>query len=256
MRGRGLWWASALVVAANLAVLGLSAANRSGEPDAILDLTERELRLPVKEPENTALALSIEFQRRRPGPETESEQPQVKEAGWFDRAKLEAIGFDCSRPVALEYASFYRGQPARTTFAALEYEGDEWRRQVEQAPGPDAAFDTRLIAVDVDNDPAALRRRHPDRRRVAIVEATAILRYVAGAGGPPVLMGRIVGVLPGSITVPREWRAALEAYQSDRLPDSSPPPMREPRYRVTVEWGSRFEPRVTSVEPLVPAAPR
>jgi len=133
----------------------------------------------------------------------------------------------------------------RTTFAALEYEGDPW-----------PALDTHLVAIDVDNDPAALRRRHPDRRRVAIVEALASLHYVANPGQPPFVMGRVVTVAPAAINVPREWRASLEGFQAERTPGAWPPPLREPRYRVTVKWGRRFEPWIAGVEALGPADAR
>lgn len=256
MRLRGLWWASALVVAANLGALALAALNRSGEPEAVLELTERELRLPVREADNTALTLTLVFERRQHGPVTGSGRPQYENAGWFDRAKLQAVGFDCGRPVTQEQASFYRGRPPRSTFAALEYEGEEWRRQVEQARESDAMLDTHLVAIDVDNDPAALRRRHPDRWRVAVVEATVEMRYVANPGQAPFLMGRVTAVGPSQINVPREWRRALEAFQSDRAPESWPPPLREPRYRVTMQWGKRLEPWVAGVQPLEPAGPQ
>lgn len=256
MRARGLWLASAIVMASSLGALALVAVNRSGEPEAVLELTERELRLPAKEADSTALMLQLQFERRPPRVAGRPERMEAEDAGWFDRAKLDAIGFDCSRPVAPEHASFYKAQPPRWTFAALEYEGEEWRRDLERASDPDAVLDTHLAVIDVDNDPTALRSRHPDRRRVAIVQATAVLRYVAADGKPPFLTGRVVNLWPAVINVPREWRPALEAYQSVRSPDSEPPARREPRYRVTVKWGKRLEPWVAGVEPVAPAVSR
>jgi hypothetical protein len=250
MRGHGLWWAAALVIATNLAALGFAGLNRSGEPEAVLVLTERELRLPSKEADNTALTLQLVFERLQHGPVTGSGRPQYEDAGWFDRAKLQAIGFDCSVPVTMANASHYRTRPPRSTFVALEYEGEEWRAQIQQATEKDPLLDTHLVAVDVENDPATLRRRHPDRRRVAIVEATADLRLVNNPGGTPFLRGRVTQLLPGQINVPRRWRSLLERFQSDRPPGPGPAPLHEPRYQVTVRWGSRLEPWVTDVRPL------
>jgi hypothetical protein len=275
MRRKGLWWAVAIVVLANLAAWSAAALNRRGEPEAVLVLTERELRLPAKQTENTALTLSLVFEPRRPRPAGEP-----REAGWFDRAKLQSIGFDCSRPVTADNAAYYRARPPRATYAALEYEGEMWRRQLErpaqradsdsaaakpagssgtgasgQAPF-DPLLDSHLVVIDVDNDPAALRQRYPDRHRVAVVEATAALLYAGKAGGPPFLAGRITSVLPGDINVPREWRRVLEGLQADARPDSWPPPPREPRFRATIAWGRRLEPRVTSVELLRPESAR
>jgi hypothetical protein len=232
MRRYGPWLAAALVVVSNVAAWRVAALNRSGEPEAVLVLTERELQLPAKQAENTALSLRLVFDRWRERGDT-----VVREAGWFDRAKLQSIGFDCRRAVTAESADYYRTRPPRTTFAALEF-------------GEGASLDSRLSVVDVDNDAAALRQRHPDRRRVAIVEATAVIRHVSNPGQPPFLMGRVTSVLPPEINVPREWRGALEGLQSDAQAGTWPPPQHEPRFRVTVTWGKRLEPWITNVELL------
>ena len=269
MRRYGLWLAAAIVVLANLGAWAAAARNRGGEPDAVLVLTERELRLPAKQADNTALTLTLvyEFPRERGA-------LKVREAGWFDCAKLASIGFDCSRPVTRENASYYRSRPPRTTYAALEFEGEGWQTRLQEEarvnsgssadvqplaadrqPNPtisekamlDLRSGSHLATVDVDNDPSALRRRHPDRRRTAIVEATAALMSVENPGQAPYLAGRVTSVLPGEINVPREWRALLEGLQSEqRVVDS--PPQREPRFRATVAWGSRLEPWITNVE--------
>ena len=253
MRRYGPWLAAALVAVSNLAAWGVAALNRTGEPGAVLVLTERELQLPAKQTENTALTLSLVFEPPRPRSDGAPREP-----GWFDRAKLESIGFDCRRPATPENAHHYRTRPPRAAYAALEYEGALWLRQVEQAPRTprDPLLDSHLVPIDVDNDPAALRGRHPDPRAVAIVEATVALQYVANAGQPPFLTGRVTSVLPPEINVPREWRGALEGLQSDAQPGIWPPPQHEPRFRVTVSWGKRLEPWITNVELLPPRPAR
>lgn len=259
MRRYGPWLAAALVILANLAAWRVAELNRRGEAEAVLVLTERELRLPARQAEDTALALSLVVD-----PPSSRSDEAPREAGWFDRAKLEAIGFDCSRPMTAEHAEYYRTRPPRATYAALEYEGALWRRQIERAPRNGAGraaprdpfLDSHLVPIDVDNDPAVLRARHPDRRAVAIVEATVALRYVSHAGQPPFLMGRVASVLPPEINVPREWRGALEGLQPDDQPGVWPPPQHEPRFRVTVSWGRRLEPWISNVELLTPRPAR
>ena len=122
-------------------------------------------------------------------------------------------------------------------------------------PVPQESLDDRprqshLVVIDVGNDPATLRQHHPDRRRVAIVEATAILQFVNNPGQPPFLAGRVTSVLPAEINVPREWRAWLERWQSGPLASTLPPPAHEPRYRVTVKWGRNLEPWIADVQPI------
>ena len=128
MRRYGPWLAAALVVGSNLAAWGVAALNRRGEPEAVLVLTERECRLPARQTENTALTLALVFEPPR------QRGTSLRAPGWFDRAKLEAIGFDCSRPVTAEHAEYYRTRPPRAAFAALEYgEGTS----LDSQPGPD-----------------------------------------------------------------------------------------------------------------------
>jgi hypothetical protein len=273
MRRTGLWWAAALVVASNLGAWGFATLNRSGEPEAVVELTERELRLPAKQADNTALMLSLVFERPRPaGPL----RPQ-REVGWFDRAKLQSIGFDCSAPVTPENASRYI-MPPRSTYAVLEYEGEAWRKQMaEPLPEPvqiggagpagaqppeassrggqDRLLQSHLVVIDVGNDPVTLRQRYPDRRRAAIVEATAELQFVNNPGQTPFLAGRVMSVLPGEINVPREWLVLLEGLQTERKVTTWPPPLHDPRYRVTVKWGRNLEPWIADVQLLMPTAP-
>jgi hypothetical protein len=174
--------------------------------------------------------------------------------------------------VTAENADYYRTRPPRAAYAALEYEGALWLKQLAQAPRspqlpssftvPESAaqngvvrlaprdpfLDSHLVPIDVDNDPGALRARHPDTRAVAVVEATVALQYVGNAGQAPFLMGRVTSVLPSDINVPREWRGVLEGLQTDTGPGAWPPPQREPRFRATIAWGKRLEPWITNIE--------
>ena len=140
-----------LVVASNLGAWRFAALNRSGGPEAVLELTERELRLPARQAENTALTLRIVFIGGRDGGTS-----QPREAGWFDRATLQSIGFGCSRPVAQEHAAHYRSRPPRMTYAAMEYEGESWRGKMAQL-----ASDSPLPPAPPGAGPHRRRAQHP-----------------------------------------------------------------------------------------------
>ena len=45
MTRKGLWIAAVVVIVSNAFTLWAARANRAGEPEAVLELTERELRL-------------------------------------------------------------------------------------------------------------------------------------------------------------------------------------------------------------------
>ena len=85
-RRRWILLAVALVIVSNLVVLIGVARNRSGEPEATVRLTERELGFLHHDPESSGMILGFRLNRD-------------DEADWLDRAKLETLGFDCSLPV-------------------------------------------------------------------------------------------------------------------------------------------------------------
>ena len=79
-------WAGAVLVLANGAILVNVARNRAGNPDAVVRLTEREARafIPPEDQTELMLILRLEWQTAL-GPNGEDT--------WFDRARLEALGF-------------------------------------------------------------------------------------------------------------------------------------------------------------------
>lgn len=264
MRHKGPLVASAVVLVFNLATIAMVAVNRSGDPEAVLELTERELSLPPREAENTALALRLEWvdpEAVRPGP------------GWFDRTKLQEIGFDCRLAPSEENRQRYFAAMPRATYAVLEDQGEAWRRYLAEPVFPTPAGGapwrlrhaeadpavrpngSHLVLVDVGNDPSALRARHPDRRRQVVVPAVAGLRLVEERGQAPYLEGLVTAVMPQQLNVERNQRKLLETLQSERRgrtgarPDGAMPPA-EPRFRATVKWGRSLEPWLADVQPI------
>jgi hypothetical protein len=247
MRRTCLWLAAAVVVVSNSWALGLAALNRQGEPDAVLQLTEREVPLVPGGPENTAASLRLAWT----GPRGASDDT------WFDQATLAALGFDCSVPLTRETATHYAGRPARRVYAALEYDGPAWQRYAAGlAPDIDTTSAngvSHLMLVDLDRDAARLRARHPDRARVAIVHAVVVLRVVSAPGREPRLQGQVLEILPSDLNVPRDLRPDVEPIApraNQGRPASSAgsaltPP--RPRYGATIRWGSRFEPWIETI---------
>lgn len=247
MTRKGLWIGIAVVVASNLWALGLAAVNRQGEPDAVLQLTEREVPLVPGGPENSAVSLRLAWT----GPTT------ARGAGWFDQAKLAALGFDCSLPVTRDNAKRYSGRPARRVYAALEYEGPAWQRDAASlAPDVDVMSVhgvSHLMLADLDLDAARLRARYPDRTRVAIVRAVVALTVVSEPGREPRLRGRVLEVLASELNLPRDLRHGIEPLvartgtaREEALPGAKAEP-RPPRYVATIRWGRHFEPWVESI---------
>jgi len=302
MRQRGMLIAVGLVLLVNAIVLVGAATNRSGEPDAVVTLTERELPLSsydgYADRENTGLGLRLNWSQGR----TRSVRTAFQPAGstgrpdWFDKAKLEAVGFDCTMPLDDPHAEIhYAKMLPRKTYAVLEYEGNAWEawlanerkdladmasnvKKGEVSPKQltdarqvyerDARTHSRLCVVDVGNDPAALRQQYGDRARFLIFPATVRLSYYKpGVLGddfsrqPWQLSGLIEQILTDEISVPKGHRAILEKLlrtDRERTRDYSPyaERQRDPAYAVTLPVGKRHEPWVAGIRPLATQAVR
>jgi hypothetical protein len=153
-----------IVLAADAAVLIGVASSRSGGPDATLRLSERELVLEVESADNSAVILHPRY---------------VDGAGPFGpRSVLPA-----SKAAELGITARPGQSAAKRAYVALKLQPD--------AP----AGTSRLRVADVGLDPAALRRRYPDRNRYAVARAAVRM-------GPN--REAWVIVLPESIYVPAQ----------------------------------------------------
>lgn len=277
MRQLWMWAAITLVAATNAVVLAGVAYNQSGEPESLVTMTERELPLAYTVEENSGVELRLDWRQHRKW----SSYPGDPGSAWFNQKKLETLGYDCSRPISDPSARLeYEKALPRKAFAVLEYEGEAWRAWITEAEKEQARIaaqmarqeasrkelqeadqeldrlrrtNSRLIAVDVGLDPAALRRQYPDRGKYIIAPAEVRLIIVEdrkdehGARQPTHLRGVISSILVNYITVPTELRNALDFVRQDRPPSSGP---HEPRYRVTVKYGRRHEPWIESIHPI------
>jgi hypothetical protein len=253
-------WIIAVVLVANAGALAVVARNGSGAPDATLQLTERELRLTNLGTDTTGMTLTLEWDRRAVMP-------------WFDRAKLTALGFDCSMPPeAPEAVDHYSGPGIlpRSTYVVFEYDPDTVAGNAQAADTGEPKgvqssmgaqpqekivpeYAPRLRPVDVGNDPRVLRSKHTDRHRYLITAGTVRPDLVrASATQPARLQGQVLWIDPIQVYVPQEMQGTIAATVGK---DAAPQRVsafltRAPRYEVTVEYGSRLLPRVVAVRAL------
>ena len=222
MKYASLVAAAALILLADAVALVHAARNRSGMPEADLILTNRELNYHP-DPDDSGVALHLVW---------------VSPTTWLGRAKLEALGFDCSvAPSDPKAGGFYSRQIPRAGFVAMEYDGPAWQAWLEelrkQTAQPDAIdhsrFTSRLVLIDAARDAVALRARHPDRIRVLIVPAAFRISFVAN----PASFTGFLQEIPSVIHVPRPLSDGLRSGPFDR---------------VHLRYGSLLEPWVTGVE--------
>jgi len=279
VRARAAFWvAVGLVLAVNAAAMVGVLVNRSGTPEALLELDERELQLAAADQENSGRELVwILGDRRGRG--------LVQAEPWLDTERLAALGFDTSvEPAASGAERHYDRQSARAVFVALELEGPAFERALAQRverleaelaelrEKGEAATEielverlirvaptqaSRLFLVDADRDASALRARHPDRDRVAILRGLVGVRAIASGVEPARLEGRVLEIFPSALSVPPRWLPAIRDLSAtplagrgaaDGLTIFDAPP----RYRVRVAFGRSCEPWIESIEPITP----
>lgn len=199
-----------LILAGNaIALIGV-AYNRSGEPDAVAELSEREFKAPIDFPaarENSGLTLRLNWRTAGTLAPGESAIPDFGQTGWLDRDKLAEIGFDVAAAERERDASREIRQLPREAWIVFELDGPAWQealavreatlaevRQLQADNPSKPEFDrrvqfaqhqleeekirnSRLFAIDAGRDRAELRRRYTDRAHYLILPGEIRLAY-------------------------------------------------------------------------------
>lgn len=292
MKKYGLLSAIALLVLVNIIVLAGVARNRSGAPEAVVELTERELPLAYRgsaDKENTGVSLRLNWNQYPAYSKFLHRNNRGLKYDWFDQAKLEEVGFDCSVPLTDRKAELhYEKMLPRKAYAVLEYEGiawDAWRAREQQDLSEIAArvkmsaaaqkdlkeaqkayeqglkTRSRLFIVDAGSDPDKLRQRYADNKHYLIVPAKVRLTYNKNfnvdtkKNEPPTLSGYVSEILVDEIHVQKTMGAVLDALTrkgKDQPASYYPYDMnkQEPRYKVTLNYDKRYEPWVANIQPM------
>ena len=267
----------ALIAVTNAIALGGVAWNRSGEPESVLKLTQREVWEPRGigiDREPGGLRLSLRWRALSSGPDVEAYAEVYGSPEWLTEAKLAALGFDVSPlPDERRARRRYERQLPREALIVLEFDGPAYQKALERAraraareaakgaqtgktgPGSPAeqaaqflrneeTANSRLFAVDAGLDAQALRAKYLDRTRYAIVQGKIRLSYQHGRGKEARWTGYIDGIQNDQISVPLEFRKAIATVPRSRpfagAPAGAPP------FEVTVAFGKRFEPWIVA----------
>jgi len=270
----------ALLGATNAIVLAGAAYNRSGDPEAVLRMSHRELIVPMRwgfESENSGISLQIQWRLPRRSKDDRMALYNYGyaavggEATWLDKAKLVQLGFDMSRAAyTAEGERYYDKQLPKEVLLVLELDGHAYRSALQVAeeravdaqarfaanPGvaelkntADAAskllaseqsVNSRLFVVDAGHDRSALRTKYPDRSHYAIVLGR-IRITTSRYGANSVPVGYVSDLSIESVSVPAIYRGLFESVPRRRPTDRQE---LEPGYDVKLAFGKRLEPWV------------
>ena len=246
----------ALIALTNAIALGGVAWNRSGEPESMLKLTQRELQGFAIDREGGGLQLSVSWRVLSADANATFYWNFHGTPEWLDEAKLASLGFDVSptpatrgassalRP-AIAQGSADRAGARRPGAAKRRWRarGSGRRRKRRRARKParpgrgprrrnaavflknEETANSRLFAVDAGRDAQALRAKYPDRTRYAIVQGKVRLYYQARRGKEERWMGYIEDIENDQVNVPLEFRKAVEPARR-AIPMAGPPEVR------------------------------
>lgn len=271
-----------VLVVTNLFVLLGVYSNRSGELERQLILTERELQPPYRiSDENSGLFLTIIWRSR--GEKNELYRSINQHAPvWLDAEKLKSLGFDIDTYREKTDEKRYGYTTTKECFIVLEFNGERYNRELEEArkeltaqetvlrSDPDNAsaqriykraqeraeaiekYETRLYAVDAGIDPQALKEKYSDSSTYIITKAGIRL---SNDFKSKEIYGVISGLSIPRVHVPTRFRPLIDsiipytkrAGTSFRRHDTTSP--HPPRFQVTIAYGKRHEPWISSIEP-------
>lgn len=262
--------ALALVLATNAVVLGGAWYNRSGEPESSLRLTQREVHRDFDSfgwgrDENSGLALDLDWRVLPLDDETGRYR-----GDWLEADRLIELGFppyeagggeiDLNTREAFlvleldgpahQQALRRAEEQLREAGAALARDPGDEERQEREADARKALEEeretaSRLFVVDVGLDAEALRARHPDRQRYAVVRGE-IYAWLRTDGTRTRMVGQVSRLAVPAVQVPLRWREALDRQVRDSayLPSKGP-------LELQLNFGKRLEPWISEV--VVPA---
>lgn len=271
-RRRTLFAGLALILGVNGIALTGVALNRSGEPESLLQLSERELQLPYgrwDSKENSGVELSLRW-RVHAGDDTPDNYYGYASYGgtaaWLDETKMAALGFEI--PGGQRTARWKsRQNRTREVLLVLELDGTAYRQSLERArkkadseeklnagnPGnkefesrakrareyaeSEARENSRLFAVDAGLDAEALRAKYPDKARYLIARGQVRPQLVM-RDKQDRLSGYISALSIDRINVPVEFQHALK--QDERTRKTAP-------FEAGVAYGRRLEPWIVAM---------
>jgi hypothetical protein len=217
MKRYGLISTIALIVLTNIVVLAGVAYNLSGEPDATVQLTERELHLQkswdITDKEDTGVYLTLKWNMLgyyKYGWEHRKDT-------WLNQQKLDELGFNTDFPLEDKKANrYYSRQLPRQAYVILEFNGDayqDWlkeaRQRIEEIRQEvleekkekkkknlendirniekEMVTQSHLFTIDGGLDPKELRKQYPDRSKYIITSAVfdISMHYIPRKKDPP-----------------------------------------------------------------------
>ena len=261
-----------LIVVVNGFILIGVLYNRSGDPESVVVLTEREVKMPYRwNRDDTSVRIDWRTVSAEGDVYNRYNSPE-----WLNQEKLKLLGFEFSEGVNADRQSHFTELEA---ILVLEYDGSAYQQVIKAARQrvetiqnkltklvddeallsslKDAKENleherrsaSRLFVVDAGLDKEKLRSQYPDRHRYILTYGVVDARSYRfkGPREQSVISGRIDRLSVNYLHVEKEVRAIIDqlrsrsSYASDKTP---------PRFSLTVHYGQKLEPWIEMVKRL------
>jgi hypothetical protein len=145
----------------------------------------------------------------------------------------------------------------RRVYVVSKHGGPEWQNFVERRVRPNLyrGVESKLILVDGGSDPERLLEKYPETEGRAVLPGyIGTKQWIAGepdryywfsSAGKIAIDSRYRGIVKDI----RDARLKLERAANKSSLDYVSPPC-SPTHRITVKWGKRFEPWISSMEAM------
>lgn len=269
--------AAALLLLVNVIVLAGAAYNRSGEPIANLQLTERELSLPYyrayNKKENSGLALRLNWKVAPDFSEKSSYNryslSNYTNPNWLKENKLKELGIDIEKAKANKNDSRYGYQSidSEEVIVVLEYDGESFQKILKNAENDIKQYRTgvkkspdnkelirqlkqheeslvalkisgsRLIAIDAGLELKALKEKYNDSSKYLMLRGEVRPRWSKDE-----LKGRIRQLYLSEVHVPLPYSKEINEITNRETTSNNYNSRKEkPRYQVELNVGKRLE---------------
>lgn len=268
-----------LLAATNIAIFIGIVSNRTGNPDTLITLAERELRLPYSiNEENTGLSLRLVWRALGRGGNSIYGYSGWRSPAWFSAEKLDELGFKIDEYLgSANNGAYYKTPLPKEVFIVLENNGESYLEAVrrsekvlereaglfklkredktlrdnyekaEKQLKRERTESSRLFAIDAGLDPFELRKKYDNRGQYIIVKGLVKPSYLRKKKKKEVF-GIISQISTENIHVPLKHRKVLDdILAQDKQKHHE---FQQSRYEIELAYGSRLEPWVMSVKNL------
>ncbi len=267
-----------ILVLTNIIVFYGVIANRSGNPETLITLTERELKLPYRiHKENSGLGLRLVW-RTLGKDENNTSHYSWGSPVWLSAEKLGELGFKTDDiPGSNDDGAHYKKPISKEVYIVLEYNGKPYGEVLKRAEKAleekekllklseedkslqknhetarkrlkrERMENSRLFAVDAGLDPGKLRETYKDRSRFIIAKGLVNPGYHRHRKTQDIF-GTIPRLSIEKIHVPLNHRKIFDQVLTRKKSNLNT--FQPPRYEVKLAYGSRLEPWIVSVQAL------